>query len=72
MVGTYEKLTGVGGIWMVRSIQCLTVDFGSGHDLKVHGFEPHIGLGVGSVELAWDSLPLSPRLPCSCILSQNK
>ena len=33
-------------------------DFGSGHNLTVHGFEPHIKLSAVSAELALD--PLSP------------
>ena len=34
-------------------------DFGSGHDLTVHGFEPQIGIRADSAEPAWDSLSLS-------------
>ena len=41
----------------------MTLDFGSGHDLTVREFEPHIGLRTDSVEPAWDSL--SPSLPLS-------
>ena len=53
-----------------------TLDFGSGHDLMVHGFEPHVELCADNVKIAWDSL--SPPLPL-CLspthilsLSQNK
>ena len=37
------------------------LDFGSGYDLTVHEFKPHIGLHTDSAETAWDSLcpPLS-------------
>ena len=35
-------------------------DFGSGHDLAVHEFEPHIGLAAVSTEPTLD--PLSPSL----------
>ena len=37
-----------------------TLDSGSGLDLPVCEFEPHV-----SVELAWDSLPVCLPLPCS-------
>ena len=40
----------------------LASDFGSGHDLTVHGLKPLIGLCADSVEPAWDSL----SLPVSC------
>ena len=45
---------------MAQSVERRTFGFGSGHDLAVREFEPHIGLCTDSVELAWDSLlPLS-------------
>ena len=44
---------------MAQSVGCLTLDFSSGHDLAVRGFEPHVGLHTDSAEPAWDSLPLS-------------
>ena len=43
--------------------KCPTLDFGSGHDLVVHRFEPHVGLHADSAELVWDSLSLSLSLP---------
>ena len=42
-----------------KSVKCLTLDFGSGHDLTVHGAEPHVGLCTDSEEPAWDSCSLS-------------
>ena len=44
---------------MAQSVKCPTLDFSSGHDLTVHGIQPHVGLCTVS---AWDSLslPLSP------------
>ena len=48
-------------------VKCLSLDFGSGHDLTVHEFEPHVRLCADRVEPAWDSL--SQTLPCSCALS---
>ena len=58
----------------VQSVKRLTLDFGSGHDLTVHGFEPLIGLCAGSAEPAWDSLclPLSWPLPRSHAVSLSK
>ena len=52
---------GINGVpgWLSR----LSVQLGSGHDLMVHGFEPHIGLSAVSVEPALD--PLSPSLSLS-------
>ena len=57
-----------------HSVECLTLDFGSGHDLAVRGIEPRVALHVESVEPAWDSLclSLSLSLSLSFILSQNK
>ena len=48
------------GTWVARSVKCLTLDFGSGHDLTVGGFEPLTGLCADSAEPAWDFL--SPSL----------
>ena len=45
---------------MAQSVKCPALDFGSGHDLKVREFEPHVGLPTDSMEPAWDSL--SPSL----------
>ena len=48
---------------MAYSVKHLTLDFGSGHDLVVHGLEPHVGLCADSVEASWDSLsPVSLAL----------
>ena len=48
------------------SVKCLTLGFGSGHDLMVHEFELRVGLCADSSETGILSLPL----PAS--LSQNK
>ena len=45
---------------MAQSVKHLTLDFGSGHDLTVHGFE-RVRLCADSVEPAWDSP--SPSAP---------
>ena len=47
-------------------VKSMTVDFGSGHDLRVHEIEPRIRFFHDSVELAWDSL--SPSLPAPPLL----
>ena len=58
---------------MAQLVKCLTLDFGSGHDLMVHEFEP-----ADDVEPVWDSLSLSLSLSLwlspirSFSLSQNK
>ena len=44
---------------MAQSVEHSTLGFGSGHDLTVREFEPHVGLCVGSVDPAWGSLFLS-------------
>ena len=68
--------TGMSGV--AQSVERLTFDFGSGHDLTICEMEPHAGLYANSAEPAWDSpsLPL-PGLPAhtcalSLPLSQNK
>ena len=45
---------------MAQSVKHPTLHFSSGHDLKVHGLEPHVGLFAESAEPVWDSL--SPSL----------
>ena len=47
------------GTWGAQSVECLALDFGSGHDLVVRGLEPHLGLYAGSAEPAWDPPSLS-------------
>ena len=48
---------------MAQSVERPTLDLGSGYDLTVHGFEPHVGLYADSVEPASD--PISPSLSLS-------
>ena len=52
---------------MAQSVELLTLDFSSGHDLRVHGFKPHVGLSADSVESVWDSL--SPCLSAPPLLA---
>ena len=58
---------------MAQTVKHLTLGFGSGHDLMVHGFEACIGLVAQSL-LGILSLPLSalPQLASTRILSQNR
>ena len=59
-------------IWVAQSVKCPTLDFRSGHDLTVRGFEPRIGLCTDNAESAWDSLSLSPCLcPVPLMLSPS-
>ena len=53
--------------WVAPSVQRLTLDFGSGHDLTVRGIEPHVRLCADSEELAGDFL--SPALCPYLVLS---
>ena len=56
------------GTWVTQSVKHPNHDFGSGHDLMVCEFKPHIRLHtVPSV-----SVSLSLPLPCWRTLSQNK
>ena len=50
---------------MVLSAKGSTLGFRSGHDLKVHEFEPHIGLWADIAEPASDFLSLCSSLSLS-------
>ena len=58
-VTQFENTTNVRVPGWLRGVSVPTLDFGSGHDLKVFEFEPHIQLHTDSVEPAWDPLSLS-------------
>ena len=45
--------------WVAQLVKCLTLDFGSGHELMVHEFKPHIWLHVDSVDGACLEFSLS-------------
>ena len=61
------------GAWVAQSVKRLALNFCSGHDLTVCGFEPPIGLCAGSVGPAWDSLSPSLSVPPPLMLSlKNK
>ena len=51
------------GTWVAQSVGCLTLDFGSGHDLMVHEFELLVGLCADSLEPPWDSVSPSLSAP---------
>ena len=59
------------GTWVVQSVKYLSLGFRSGHDLTVHGFEPHIRLHADGAEPTRDSLislllcPFPHLLACS-------
>ena len=61
------------GAWVAQLVEHLILDFGSGHDLTVRGFEPQVGVCAHSAELAWDLLspPISVLL-CALFLKTNK
>ena len=54
---------------MAQSVKHPTLDFGSGHDLSVCGFKPHIGLRADSTESDGDSLSPSLSVPLAFSLS---
>ena len=51
-----------GNAWVAQLVKHLTFAFGSGRDLTVHEFEPHVGLCANSVEPAWDPLSFSLKI----------
>ena len=59
----FSLKTDVRGTWVTQSVKHPPLGFGSGHDLVVGEFEPHIGLCADSGEAAWVSL--SPCLSAS-------
>ena len=62
------------GAWVAQLVECLTLAFGSGHDLTVHDFQPLHGLHTDDEEPASDSFSRlhSLPLPCLCALSFSK
>ena len=61
------------GAWVAQLVKCLTLDFGSGHDLMVCEIEPRIRLHIGHEAcLGFSSLHLYPSLPHSSSLSLSK
>ena len=54
---------------MAQSVKRPTLDFGSGHYLKVHEIKPRIRLCADSAEHAWDSLSPSLSAPRPLMVS---
>ena len=77
----YLKVT-YRGTWVIQSAKLQTLDFSSGHDLKVQGIQPSNQHDADGEKPAWDSLSLSLSVPpqlahvltlsLSLSLSQNK
>ena len=68
------KGTILGGTWVSQLVKRPTLDFSSGQDLRVLGFEPCARLCTNSVEPAWDSLSpsLCPSPAPSLVLTLSK
>ena len=72
-----NRLSSVCGIFrgsrVVQLVKCLTLDFGSGHDLTVMGSSAHWASmwGLDPVRILSPSLPLS-ELPCPPSLKLQK
>ena len=62
-----EESAKVWGAWVAQSVEGLTLDFGSGHDLIFCEIEPHMRLCADSLEPAWDSLSSSLSGPTLCL-----
>ena len=61
------------GAWVAQSVKHPALGFGSGRDLIVHEFEPHVRFHTVQSLLGILSLPLSlPLSACALSLSQNK
>ena len=58
--------------WVAQSVKHQIPDLGSGHDLMVHRFEPHVRFWADSVEPAWDPLSSSLSAPPLLALSLSK
>ena len=57
---------------MAQLVKCLTLDFGSGHDLTVGETEPHVGFCTDSTEPVADSLSAPPLLVLTLSLPLSK
>ena len=58
------KITKLWGAWVAQLVKCPTLDFGSGHDLRVMELSHELGSAL-SMESAWDSLSPFTPLPTS-------
>ena len=55
--------------WVAQLVKRLTLGFGSGYDLMVCEFKPHVRLCTDSKESAWKSLSLPLSAPAPLVLS---
>ena len=64
------KMVNLWGAWVAQSVEHLTLDFGSGHNLTVHGFKPCVcGACLGFSLIPYLSAP--PPLSLSCICTRS-
>ena len=72
MINSTFKNKKMRGAWVAQSVEHLTLDFGSGHDLRVVRSSPLSGSMLG-VESAWDSLfSFSFATPSVCMYSLSQ
>ena len=57
------------GAWVAQLVKHPTLDFGSGHDLIVHGIESYIGLCTDLMAWAYLGFSLSLSLPFPASMS---
>ena len=67
MRGSLRSTFGGGSTWVAPSLECLTLDFGSGHHPRVMGLSPTSDSMLSLLKVL--SLPLSAHPPCSYGLS---
>ena len=60
------------GLGVAQSVELLTLDFRSGHDLMAGGIEPCIGFCAEGVKPVWGSLPHSLCLSHTHAVSLSK
>ena len=49
-IDSYQnEIWGTWGAWVAQLVECLTLDFGPGHDLRVVGSSPRSGSVLGMV-----------------------
>ena len=64
------------GTWMAQWVEHLALGFehlgfGSGHNLTVREFKPHVRLHTESTEVAWDSLSPLLSLPLPLLMCMH-
>ena len=63
------------GTWVAQLVMRPTLDFGSGHDLTVHGIEPCVRLCADSTKPALGSISPSlsvlPLIPCTSTCARS-